>query len=115
MNMYIMVRNTRRRRRRGGMMTALKPLGQASLNVGKAYGKDWLKTKSVKVVEGVYQDPSLATDVKFMLYGKKPVPVFRRNVYDDENKENNKAFGNRGGTHKRRRSRRHRRTYKRVK
>ena len=92
----------RKTRRRGGMRAALKPLGQAAVTVGKEYGKDWIKTKSVKVAEGIYKDPNLIKDPNFMLYGTKPLSKPKFDMYDSENIENINPNLKRGGKTKKR-------------
>lgn len=96
----------RKTRRRGGMRAALKPLGQAVTTLGKEYGKDWIKTKSIKVTEGLHKDPNLIKDPNFMLYGKKPISKPKFDMYDDmenmENIENINPNLKRGGKTKKR-------------
>jgi len=89
-------------RRRGGMRAVLKPLGQTAVTVGKEYGKDWIKTKSVKVAEGIYKDPNLINDPNFMLYGTKPLRKPKSDMYDGENSENINPNLTRGGKTKKR-------------
>jgi hypothetical protein len=78
----------RRTKRRGGMLRTLgRPIGTAAVTLGKSLGKDYLRKKSVKVAEGVYDDPSLASDPKFMLTGNKPFPQPNIPIQPD-NREN---------------------------
>ena len=92
----------RKTRRRGGMRAALKPLGQAATTLGKEYGKDWIKTKSIKVTEGLNKDPNLIKDPNFMLYGTKPMSKLNFDMYDMENIENINPNLRRGGKTKKR-------------
>jgi hypothetical protein len=78
-----MVRKTRRR---GGMIRAIgKPLGKATLVLGESVGKDYLQNNSLKVVKGIYDDPSLATNPAFLATGKKPIPKAKIQIYNNEN------------------------------
>lgn len=80
-----------RNKTKGGVRSVFKPLGQSALTIGKEYGKDWLKTKSMKVAEGIYQDPNLIKDPNYMLYNKKPISIVKPkfDIYvNNENDEN---------------------------
>ena len=79
----------RRTRRRGGMMQAMRPLGKATVSLGKSIGKDYLQNKSIKVAHGIYDDPSRATDPRFILTGKQKTPMPNIKIYNDENASNN--------------------------
>jgi hypothetical protein len=81
-----------RKTRTGGMIRAIgKPLGKATIALGESVGKDYLQNNSFKVVNGIYEEPSLATNPAFIATGKKPIPKTKiqiynnRNVYDSEN------------------------------
>lgn len=76
--------NTKNRSNHAGGM--IKTLGQAAVTVGKSYGEDYLKSKSLKVAEGVYNNPSLLKNPKFMVTGNKSLPP--PNLYNVYNKEN---------------------------
>jgi hypothetical protein len=78
-----MVRKTKRR---GGMIKAVaRPLGKATIALGESVGKDYLQNKSLKVVKGIYDDPSLATNPAFMASGIKPISKTKIQIYDKEN------------------------------
>lgn len=77
------------RKTKGGMMrTISKPLTTAGITLGKSLGKDYLQKKSIKVVTGVYEDPSLATNTEFLLTAKKPIKKPTSNIYHTADKEN---------------------------
>jgi hypothetical protein len=115
----------RRTKRRGGMLRSLgRPVGRATVTLGESIGKDYLQKKSVKVAQGLYDDPSLASNPRFILTGnKQPIqPNIRINLNNKENnKENintnipmnwNKTSENKYGGRSRRRTRRR---YKKIK
>jgi hypothetical protein len=80
-----MVRKTKRR---GGMLRAIgRPLGKAAVTLGEEIGKDYLRKKSRKVGEGVYDNPSLSTNPGFLLTGIKPIsnPNIQMPIGDREN------------------------------
>lgn len=81
---------TNTKRRKGGMKNVARPLGKAVVSLGESYGKDYLQNKSMRVAEGVYNDPSLLKNPGFMLTGNQPVkpPSIPYKVdmsYDKEN------------------------------
>lgn len=78
-----MVRKTKRK---GGMMRAVaRPLGKATVALGESVGKDYLQKKSLKVAQGIYEDPSLAKSPSFLLSGNKPILRPKMPVYDKKN------------------------------
>jgi len=79
----------RRTKRRGGMMQVLRPLGKATVILGKSIGKDYLQKKSGKVAQGIFDDPSRATDPGFILTGKKTVQAPNIKIHNNENVSNN--------------------------
>jgi hypothetical protein len=84
-----MVRKNKTMKRRGGMIRAfVKPLGKATLALGESVGKDYLQNKSAKVVQGIYNDKSLATNPGFIMTGQKPLSKPNIKIYDKENMYN---------------------------
>lgn len=80
----------RKRRRKGGMVRAAKPVRKMVTALGESLGKDYLQNKTPKVLKGIHEDPSLAKSPRFVLTAKKPFSTqktaFRFDL--DENKEN---------------------------
>ena len=115
-----MVRKNKTMKRRGGIIRAIgKPLGKATLALGESVGKDYLQNKSVKVVQGIYNDKSLATNPGFLMTGQKPLFKpnikihYKENMYNSENihpnvnsNVNSKKFNNFAGRTKRKYKRR---------
>jgi hypothetical protein len=90
--MYIMTSKTKRKRNKtkGGMFkTVARPLGKATMALGESIGKDYIQTKSVKVVKGIYDDPNAIKEPRFLLTAKKgvdaPSKSFAYPEYDSEN------------------------------
>jgi hypothetical protein len=77
-------------KRRGGMLKNIAaPLGRASSTLGKEYGKDYLQKKAPKVSIGIYENPELMKDPKFMMSGLKSYPTKGQNfAYGKENYPN---------------------------
>ncbi len=115
-----MVRKNKTMKNRGGMIRAIgKPLGKATLALGESVGKDYLQNKSVKVVQGIYNDKSLATEPGFLMTGTKPMSKPNLKIFGNENVTNNtrinpsvkidmnsKVYDNFGGRTKRKYKRR---------
>ena len=84
-----MTPKTKTKTKKAGMVrTIAKPLGSATRSVAENYGKDYLQKKSVKVLEGIYNEPSLAKDPKFLITGQKDIsslPRENRFLIDKEN------------------------------
>ena len=110
---YIMARKTRR----GGMLktatSIAAPVGRAVLVFGKEYGKDYGQKKLPKVAKGIYNDPSLASDPKYVLTGRTDIPAPNikisspnLNVLNDENLNSNIMTGGKSKRNKRRKNRR---------
>jgi hypothetical protein len=97
-----------------------QPLGRAALTIGQEYGKDWAQTKAPNVASGLYNNPSLINDTRFMMTGTKPLPkpksMQNMNVENiDPNSENinpNMMGGKRYTRRNRRNGRRYSRRYK---
>lgn len=88
----------RKTKRRGGVISAIrKPLGKAVFTLGESLGRDYLEKKSIKVVKGIYEDKSLATNPGFLLTGIKPqkdvkIQTYgKENIYDNANIKSNLA------------------------
>jgi hypothetical protein len=95
-----MVRNTKKR---GGMLQAIgRPLGKAVVTLGEEIGKDYLRKKSRKVTEGIYDNPSLSKNPGFLLTGIKPISNPNIQISSNENINPNSG----GRTRRTRRTRR---------
>ena len=93
--------------------TIAAPVGRAALVFGKEYGKDYSQKKLPKVVRGIYDDPSLASNPKYVLTGRTDIqaPNIKisspnLNVLNDENLNSNIMTGGKSKRNKRRKNRR---------
>lgn len=78
------------KRRSGGMLKQISsPLGKTIVTIGKAYGNDYLQKKSMRVINGAYEDPSLLKNPNFVITGNKPMKTPSVNI-SYENKENSR-------------------------
>jgi hypothetical protein len=80
-------------------------VGKATLNLSKDVGKDYLQSRTKKVIKDIYQDEdlSLLTNPEFIISGRKP-PSSRK-IYLLTTK-NNKSKSKIGGKTKKRRYKR---------
>lgn len=85
-----MVRKTKRKN--GGMFRTItkigQPVGRVALTLGKEYGKDYGQKKLPDVTQGIYNDPSLASDPNFILTGRKKAQS-NKIIFSQENDSEN--------------------------
>lgn len=92
-----MVRKTKRN---GGMIkNIMRPIGKATVTLGESIGKDYLQKKSIKVAQGIYDEPTLVKKPSFILTGNKPLTNPTFSFYDKENINPN--IGGKSTKHKR--------------
>lgn len=97
-----MVKNTRKQRRKGGMVRALaKPAKDFTLSVGSEVFKSHLQKKGPGIIKTIYDDPTSAKDPNIYLYGRKspstlpqkikPVESYMNapNIFDENNENLN--------------------------
>lgn len=80
-------------RRKGGMFrkaTMLaEPVGRAALTFGKEYGKDYAQKKMPKIIKGIYDDPSLASDPKYLFTASQTIKTPPKFVISNDENINN--------------------------
>lgn len=79
-------RNVSKRKNLGGMLRNVYKIGKtvtkSTIGIGKDVGKDYLQTRTKKIIKDIYQDedidPSLLSDPDFLISGRKPPPSSRK-------------------------------------
>ena len=72
-----MVKNTRKQRRKGGMIKSLaKPVKDLTFNVGSEVLKAHVQKKGPGVVKTIYDEPNSAKDPTIYIYGRKSPSTF---------------------------------------
>ena len=103
-----MVNNVRKTKNNGGMMRNViqigKTVGKTTVGLSKDVGKDYLQTKSKKVLKDIYENREVSLNPEFIISGRKP-PTSRK-IHLLSNKNNKTTHFNLGGKTSKRKYRR---------
>jgi hypothetical protein len=84
-----------------------KTVGKTTLDLGKEVGKDYLQTRTKKVLKHVDEDSSVLLKPEFIAFGRKSPPSHRIHLLNNKNNKNNKSrHSNFGGKTKKRKYKR---------
>jgi hypothetical protein len=116
-----MVKNARKTKNDGGMMRNVlkigKTIGKPAVDLSKEVGKDYLQTRTKKILKDVYEDEDtdLLTNPDYIISGRKPPPP--RKIHLLEKNKGQAMKSNMGGKTNKRKYRRNKtnKTNKRIK